>query len=180
MDFNKDDVSGFVGKSFIYIYDAGWRYELYVKNEVTIDYRVHSGIVAGRWVKDQAVNIVRIAKDVYRVSWSEPTGNNVALSLNLHNYIVHGTIFFPRWVINDPKKIACFQNEYLNEMEAYREAGPVYPIEVVDSFATLIYMRDCGINNEEVIACPPSELPDNYPECLSDKNLLPKKESALA
>jgi len=177
MSFNKHDLSGFVGKSFIYVYDAGWRYELYVKNNSTIDYRVHSGIVAGRWVKGQSVNLVRIESDVYRLSWSEPTGNNVALSLNLRDFIVHGTIFFPRWVMNDPQKIACFQNDHLLEMEAYREAGPVYPVEVVDSFATLIYMRDCGVNNEEVIACAPSELPDDYPTCLPDVNLLLEKAS---
>ncbi len=64
MSFNKNDLSGFVGKSFIYVYDAGWRYELYVKNNSTIDYRVHSGIVAGRWVKDQSVSLVRIENDV--------------------------------------------------------------------------------------------------------------------
>lgn len=51
MRFERNDLSGFLGKSFIYNYDQGWRYELYVKNATTIDYRVHSGIVGGRWVK---------------------------------------------------------------------------------------------------------------------------------
>ncbi len=60
MRFERNDLSGFLGKSFIYNYDQGWRYELYVKNATTIDYRVHSGIVGGRWVKDQTVHISRV------------------------------------------------------------------------------------------------------------------------
>ncbi|MDM5146450.1 Phenolic acid decarboxylase PadC [Lactococcus lactis] len=47
---NLDD---FVGTHFIYTYDNGWEYELYVKNDHTIDYRIHGGMVAGRWVKNQ-------------------------------------------------------------------------------------------------------------------------------
>ena len=43
----------FIGKHMIYTYDNGWEYEMYVKNEETIDYRIHSGMVGGRWVKDQ-------------------------------------------------------------------------------------------------------------------------------
>jgi len=51
--FDKHDLSGFVGKHLVYTYDNGWNYEIYVKNEQTLDYRIHSGIVANRWVKDQ-------------------------------------------------------------------------------------------------------------------------------
>ncbi|WP_137939079.1 phenolic acid decarboxylase [Chitinivorax sp. B] len=173
MRFDRANLSHFLGKSFIYTYEKGWRYELYVKNQSMIDYRVHSGMVGGRWVKNQHVNIVRVAKDIYRVSWVEPTGTSVALTLNLQDYIVHGAIYFPRWIVEAPEKIACYQNDHLKEMEAYRDAGPIYPTEVIDSFATLLYIRDCGINNEQVIACPPSELPDNYPFSLPDRNLLP-------
>ncbi|MDP2572145.1 phenolic acid decarboxylase [Vibrio penaeicida] len=173
MSFNKEDLSGIVGKSVIYDYDQGWRYECYVKNNHTIDYRVHSGIVGGRWVKDQEVVMVQIAKDVFRISWVEPTGTDVSLSFNLVDYIVHGTIYFPRWIVENPQKIACYQNEHLEEMEALRDAGPIYPTELISSFATLVYLRECGENNEQVIACPPHELPSNYPECLPDKNLLP-------
>ncbi|BCL73412.1 putative phenolic acid decarboxylase [Vibrio nigripulchritudo] len=174
MRFDREDLSQFVGKSFIYNYDKGWRYELYVKNRTTIDYRVHSGIVAGRWVKDQTVCLARVGENLYRVSWTEPTGTDVSLTLNLHDFVVHGAIYFPRWIVNNPEKIACYQNEHLEEMEALRDAGPIYPTEIIDSFATLIYIRDCGSDNEQVIACPPSELPEDYPFCLPDKNLLPE------
>lgn len=54
----------FLGMQFIYTYDNGWEYELYVKNENTIDYRIHSGMVAGRWVKDQKVDIVKLTDGV--------------------------------------------------------------------------------------------------------------------
>lgn len=41
-------MKNFVGMQMIYTYDNGWEYEIYIKNENTIDYRIHSGMVAGR------------------------------------------------------------------------------------------------------------------------------------
>jgi phenolic acid decarboxylase len=52
-----DDI---VGAHLIYTYANGWRYELYVKDARTIDYRIHSGRVGGRWVRDQQVHLVRL------------------------------------------------------------------------------------------------------------------------
>lgn len=43
-----DELFSFLGKHFIYTYENGWEYELYIKNARTIDYRIHSGIVGGR------------------------------------------------------------------------------------------------------------------------------------
>ena len=51
------DLSGIVGHRFIYTYANSWQYEMYVKNATTIDYRIHTGMVGGRWVKDQEVTI---------------------------------------------------------------------------------------------------------------------------
>ena len=48
-------------------------------------------------------------------------------------------------------------------MESYRDKGPAYPTEPIDEFATITIIRDCGINNEDVISCPPSELPADFP-----------------
>ena len=42
----------FLGTHFIYTYDNGWEYEWYAKNDHTVDYRIHGGMVAGRWVKE--------------------------------------------------------------------------------------------------------------------------------
>ena len=156
-NFDKNDLSGLVGKHLVYTYDNGWNYEIYVKNSTTLDYRIHSGIVGNRWVKDQTTYIVRVAKAVYKISWTEPTGTDVSLIVNLEDNVFHGTIFFPRWVINNPEK---------TEMEAYRDAGPAYPTEVIDEFATITFVRDCGENNESVINCPASELPRNFPHNL--------------
>ena len=159
----KNELKNLIGKHFIYTYDNGWQYEVYVKNEKTFDYRIHSGIVGGRWVTDQEAHIVVLADDVYKISWDEPTGTCVSLAFNLVTRKIHGTIFFPRWVMNDPKKTVCFQNEHIEQMEAYREAGPAYPTEVIDEFATITFVRDCGADNDEVINCPANELPDNFP-----------------
>ncbi|BDS22897.1 hypothetical protein KAM546c_41580 [Enterobacter roggenkampii] len=102
--FDKHDLSGFVGKHLVYTYDNGWNYEIYVKNETTLDYRIHSGLVANRWVKDQQAYIVRVGESIYKISWTEPTGTDVSLIVNLGDKLFHGTIFFPRWVMNNPEK----------------------------------------------------------------------------
>ncbi len=161
--FDKHDLSGFVGKHLVYTYDNGWNYEIYIKNANTLDYRIHSGLVGNRWVKDQQAYIVRIGKDIYKISWTEPTGTDVSLSVNLADKVFHGTIFFPRWVINNPEKTVCFQNEHIAQMQALRDAGPAYPTEVIDEFATITFVRDCGENNETVINCAASELPTDFP-----------------
>ena len=164
--FDRNDLSEFVGKHLVYTYDNGWDYELYIKNAKTVDYRIHSGMVGGRWVKGQASFIVRVSAHVYKVSWTEPTGTSVSLICNLSDRVFHGTIFFPRWVINDPKKTVCFQNEHLPLMAQYREAGPAYPTEVIDEFATLTIIHNAGENNEQIIACSSSELPKDWKEQL--------------
>ena len=91
---------------------------------------------------------------------------DVSLIVNLGDRLFHGTIFFPRWVINNPEKTVCFQNDHIPLMESYREAGPAYPTEVIDEFATITFVRDCGANNDSVIDCAASELPENFPENL--------------
>ena len=48
---------------------------------------------------------------------------------------LHGTIFFPEWIRTDGAKTVLFQNDHLDEMRAYRDAGPTYPIYVVPEFA---------------------------------------------
>ncbi|MDR3413753.1 MAG: phenolic acid decarboxylase [Formivibrio sp.] len=167
--FDKHDLSGFIGKQIIYTYENGWNYEIYIKNDHTIDYRIHSGIVGNRWVKDQRVFIARVGGDVYKISWTEPTGTDVSLIANLQDMVYHGTIFFPRWVINDPKKTVCFQNDHIPTMEAYRAAGPAYPTEVIDEFATITFVRDCGPNDDTVINCPASALPAGFPQNLPNQ-----------
>ncbi|OIR02051.1 phenolic acid decarboxylase PadC [mine drainage metagenome] len=56
----------------------------------------------------------------------------------------------------------CFQNEHLDEMQAYRDAGPTYPKLVIDEFADITFLEECGANDETVIACGPADLPKGY------------------
>ncbi|MCC8109858.1 MAG: phenolic acid decarboxylase [Planctomycetes bacterium] len=164
--YDRNDLSGLVGKHIVYTYDNGWNYEIYVKNRTTMDYRIHSGLVGNRWVKDQQVYLVRVGESSYKISWTEPTGTDVSIIVNLGENFIHGTIFFPRWIINDPKKTVCFQNDHIQQMEAYREAGPAYPTEVIDKFAAITFIRECGDDNNTVIDCPASDLPANFPDNL--------------
>lgn len=153
---------GIVGKHIIYTYANGWQYEMYVKNSTTIDYRIHGGMVAGRWVKDQQVDIVSLAEDVYKVSWTEPTGTSVCANIMLGQRRTHGSAFFPRWVLEHPERTVCFQNEHLDEMERYREEGPTYPMFMHTEFSIITFVEDAGPDNEDVIACAPADLPPGY------------------
>lgn len=157
-----NDLAGLIGKHLIYTYDNGWQYEIYVKNATTFSYRIHSGIVGGRWVTDQEAHIVNVGDDVYKISWDEPTGTTVSLAVNLSRRRIYGTIFFPRWVEEDPKKTICYQNQRLDLMRQYRDAGPTYPKLVIDEAAKVTFIEDCGPDRSDVIACPPSELPAGY------------------
>jgi phenolic acid decarboxylase len=157
-----NELTHFIGKHFIYTYENGWQYELYVKNETTIDYRIHSGIVAGRWVKHQHVKMVKLADDIFRVSWDEPTGTCVSLVFMLGSRKTHGVAFFPAWIEKNPQLTVCFQNDHEDEMRHYRDTGLTYPRLFVDEFSTITFMEDVGANREDIIACSPNKLPENY------------------
>ncbi len=157
-----NELTAFVGKHFIYTYDNGWQYEFYIKNATTVDYRIHSGMVGGRWVRSQQAHIARIAQEIVKISWDEPTGTSVSLAFNMTERRVHGVIFFPRWVAQNPRKTVCFQNDHLDEMRRLRDLGPTYPRLVIDEFAPITFIEDCGVDNEAVIACSPDELLAGY------------------
>ena len=74
-------LAGLVGTHLIYTYDNGWQYEIYIENATTVCYRIHSGMVGGRWVTDQHAYIARLADGLYTVSWDEPTGTVVTNQL---------------------------------------------------------------------------------------------------
>lgn len=145
----------FIGSHFIYTYENGWEYELYVKNENTIDYRIHSGMVGGRWVRDQKVDLVKLTEDVYKISWTEPTGTDVSVAFMPKENRLHGIIFFPRWVHEHPEITVCYQNDFIPLMEKSREKYETYPKYVVPEFATITYAGNEGINNEKVISQAP-------------------------
>lgn len=156
------DLSGIVGHRFIYTYANGWQYEMYVKNDHTIDYRIHTGMVGGRWVKDQEVDLVMLTAGVYKVSWNEPTGTSVAVNVVPGERVLHGVIFFPHWVEEHGERTVLFQNDHLEEMRAFRDAGPTYPIYVVPEFAKITRYEFVGVDNEDVIAVAPTDLPKGW------------------
>ena len=61
-----------------------------------------------------------------------------------------------------PEKDGLRPNQHLDLMRRYRDAGPTYPKLVIDEFAPVTFLEDCGLDNQEVIACAPSELPAGY------------------
>lgn len=59
-------------------------------------------------LKDQRVNLTSLESGAHTVSWTEPTGTSVAVMIDLAHRQVHGVIFFPRWVWDDPpRQWAC-------------------------------------------------------------------------
>lgn len=156
------NLSGIVGHRFIYTYANGWQYEMYVKNDHTIDYRIHSGHVGGRWVKDQDVDLVQLDDDSYKLSWTEPTGTCVVVNVMPGKRRLHGVIFFPQWIRQHGERTVLFQNDHLNEMRAYRDQGPTYPIYVVPEFARITLFESVGVDNESVIDAAPQDLPPGW------------------
>ena len=96
-----------------------------------------------------------LTEGVYKIAWTEPTGTDVALDFVPNEKKLNGTIFFPRWVKEHPEITVCFQNDFIPLMEESRVKYPTYPKMVVPEFATITYIGDAGINNEEVIAEAP-------------------------
>ncbi|WP_425826441.1 phenolic acid decarboxylase [Streptomyces fractus] len=156
------DLSGIVGHRFIYTYANGWQYEMYVKNDHTIDYRIHTGHVGGRWVKDQEVDLVQLDDDVYKVSWTEPTGTSVAVNVLPGKRRLHGVIFFPDWIRDHGERTVLFQNEHLDEMRKYRDEGPTYPIYVVPEFAKITCYEYVGADDDTVVSVAPGDLPKGW------------------
>ena len=156
------DAPGLPGHRLLYTYANGWTYEMYVKNATTIDYRIHTGHVGGRWVRDQAVDLVEIAPAVHKLSWTEPTGTCVVVNVMPALRRLHGTIFFPEWIRRDGSKTVLYQNDHLAQMQAFRDAGPTYPIYVVPEFADIQLYEYVGEDDETVIAVAPSSLPAQF------------------
>jgi phenolic acid decarboxylase len=157
-----DEIKQFVGKHFIYTYDNGWHYETYIKNAYFADFRIHSGLLAGRWVTDTKMHLVRITDDICKMSWSEPTGTCVSLMFDIAQRRMHGTIFFPQWIKQHPKEAIVYENAHDKEIQAFRNAGPTYPTMTVDEFAKITFMEDRGENDTTVIACSSKDLPPGF------------------
>lgn len=161
-DKKQDELKDFIGRHFIYTYDNGWQYEIYIKNRDVMDYRIHSGMVGGRWVRDQKVDITALRESLFRINWDEPPGTTVSLAVDLERRKIHCFACFPHWIKEDPQKIVCFQNEHLDLMRRYRDEGPTYPHFILNEWANITFLENCGADNEDVINCAPAALPPNY------------------
>ena len=113
-------------------------------------------------MKDQAVHVVRIADDVVKISWNEPTGTVVSMVANIAERKLHSIIVFPKWIADDPKKTVLFQNEHLEEMNRLRDAGPHYPKLIIDEFAEITFLDKVEPGNDDLISVSPDDLPAGY------------------
>lgn len=159
------DLSSFIGTHFIYTYANGWKYEWYARNAHTCDYRIHQGLVGGRWVTHQAMTLVQVGPDLFKVDWHEPTGTCVSLLFDVAQRRLHGTIFFPQWIAGEgqhPEKTICYQNDFIEDMNRFRNEGPAYPYVIISEFAKITFMEQRGADNDEVINAAPGQLPDGF------------------
>lgn len=158
----EQDLSEFVGKHIIYTYANGWQYEYYFRNESVGDYRIGSGMVGGRWTTHQKLMVVNLGHGTYKVAWAEPTGSVCCLDINFQERWLHGFFGLAQWLTTSPQVSTVHQNLHLETMREHRDKGPLYPLYVNWDFAEITYIEDRGRDNDDVINCEVSELPDGY------------------
>ena len=163
MAYPEQDLSILVGKRIIYTYENGWLYELYFNSPTLLHYRVHSGLVGGRWVTNREVTMKALGAGMVRVNWVEPVGNIVALVVNPGDRWLHGFFLMPQWIVDNPKLTVLHEDEHVDEMLALREKGPTWPMHFAeDSFATINVLEDVGAGRDDVINCSPDDLPESW------------------
>ncbi len=111
------------------------------------------------------MNLVQLAPGMYKADWHEPTGTCVSLYFDIERRLIHGTIFFPQWIAGEgqhPEKTICHQNDFIPDMERFRDEGPAYPYVVIGEFAKITFMEQRGPDNDAVIDAAPGQLPDGF------------------
>ena len=156
MEFKELD--DFLGTHFIYTYDNGWEYEWYAKNDHTVDYRIHGGMVAGRWVTDQPADIVKLTDGVFKVTWTEPTGTDVALDFMPNERKCTGRFSSRSGSKNIRKSRFATKMNISMLCNESREKYATYPKLLVPEFANITYIGKAGQNNEDVIAEAPTKV----------------------
>jgi phenolic acid decarboxylase len=156
------DLSGIVGKHLIYAYDNGWKYELYVCNAQTVEFRCLMGPMFGRWSKNQAAKAVQLDGDMYKLAWVEPTGTTTVLIVWLGERRVHTTICFPQWMLDYPDSTLGNYEDNIDAIIADRDKGPTYPQTLVSATGRITYLESCEPDDDTVIDIAPSKLPPGY------------------
>ena len=163
MNFPSQDLSEILGRHIIYTYTNGWKYELYFKNATTAHYRIHRGLVAGRWVTNREVHMTALGYGLVRINWLEPVGNIVTMVTNLKERWLHSYFLMPQWIIDNPKATVCHEDEFVDEMLKLREQGPTWPMNIAENtFAEITFLEDVGPDRDDIITCPPDQLPAGY------------------
>lgn len=157
-----DDLSGIVGKHLIYAYENGWKYELYVRNSETVEFRCLMGPMFGRWSKNQPAKMVRLYDGLYKLAWVEPTGTTTNFILWLPDRRIHTTISYPQWMLDYPESTLGRYEDHLDEIAADRDRGPTYPLTLVSSNGQITFLETRAPDDDTVIDCPPGKLPAGY------------------
>ncbi|MFI6869017.1 phenolic acid decarboxylase [Nocardia sp. NPDC050406] len=157
-----DDLSGIVGKHLIYAYDNGWKYELYVRNAETIEFRCLLGPMFGRWSKNQPAKMVRLTDGLYKLAWVEPTGTTTNVILWLPDRRVHTTISYPQWMLDYPESTLGRYEDNLDDIIADRDRGPTYPLTLVSSNGRITFLETRDPDDDTVIDRAPGKLPTGY------------------
>ncbi|MFB8008672.1 phenolic acid decarboxylase [Nocardia sp. NPDC056000] len=156
------DLSGLIGSHLIYAYDNGWKYELYVRNAETVEFRCLIGPMFGRWSKDQPAKMVRLGADLYKLAWVEPTGTTTIVILWLDERRVHTTITYPQWMLDYPESTLGLYQDNADAIVADRERGPTYPLTLVSSTGQVTFLERRAPDDDTVIDRPPNKLPLGY------------------
>ncbi len=113
-------------------------------------------------MKGQEAHIVRQSNEVFKISWHEPTGTNVSVNGEPRRAThARGNL------LSTVDRARTAEDRRLPERSSRIDAAvsgrwPDLSIVLVDEFATITFIEDCGRDNEDVIACGPSDLPPGY------------------
>ena len=100
-----------------------------------------------------------------RIPMADGAGEVIAVGTDVSEFKVGDSVvstFFPQWIELDGTKTVLYQNDHLDEMRAYRDAGPTYPIYVVPEFATITLFENVGADDETIVSVAPGDLPDGF------------------
>jgi phenolic acid decarboxylase len=156
------DLSGLIGQHLLYAYDNGWKYELYVRNSQTVEFRCLMGPMFGRWSTDQTAKMVQLDRDMYKLAWVEPTGTTTVVIVWLSARRIHTTVCYPQWMLDHPESTLGHYEDNIDELLAARDKGPTYPQTLIAATGRITYLERRPVDDDTVIDGPPNRLPREY------------------